>query len=199
MLAVGSYKDRGLSVGCGNGSDRHARQAFPALGRTRPVNTIEVRTDVEVPPAEAYAFLENFPGYARYSEYLQSVRQNGDGGAGTTYELTFAWWKLTHSIRSRVTDTDEPWRIDWAVLGSLDAHGRWVVEESADGSVVALVVTYDAGSAEGVLDLPPLVSLDWVVEKVVDKVVEEGERVVERVVADLEGQRRPVELAVTRR
>ncbi|MFB6268306.1 MAG: SRPBCC family protein [Halobacterium sp.] len=163
------------------------------------MNTIEVRTDVRVPPEEAYAFLEDFPGYARYSEHLQSVRQDGDGGAGTEYELTFAWWKLTHSIRSRVTDTEEPWRIDWEVLGSLDAHGQWLVEETDEGSEVALVVTYDAGSAQGVLDLPPLVSLDWVVEKVVDKVVEEGERVVERVVADLEGERRRVDLSVQRR
>jgi uncharacterized membrane protein len=163
------------------------------------VNTIEVRTDVRVPPSEVYAFLVDFPGYAKYSEYLQSVRQRGDGGPGTTYELTFAWWKLTHTIQSRVTDTDEPWRIDWEVLGTLNAQGQWVVEETDAGSAVALVVSYDAGSAQGVLDLPPLVSMDWVVDKVVDKVVEEGERVVERIVADLEGERRPVELAVQRR
>lgn len=163
------------------------------------MNTVEVSTDVRVPPAEAYAFLEDFPGYADYSEYLQSVRQHGDGGAGTEYELTFAWWKLTHTVRSRVTETDEPRRIDWTVVGSLDARGRWEVEETDEGSRVTLVVTYDPGSARGVLDLPPLVSLDWVVERVVSLVVEEGERVVERVVADLEGERRPVELAVDTR
>lgn len=163
------------------------------------MNTVEVSTDVRVPPAEAYAFLADFPGYANYSAYLQSVHQRGDGGPGTTYELTFAWWKLTHTIRSRVTDTDPPNRISWEVVGSLSAHGRWEVEETPEGSRVSLVVTYDAGSARGVLNLPPLVSLDWVVERVVDLVVEEGERVVERVVADLEGERRSVDLAVETR
>lgn len=163
------------------------------------MDTVEVSTDVRVPPAEAYAFLLDFPGYANYSEYLRSVRQRGDGGAGTEYELTFAWWKLEHTIRSRVTGTDEPHEISWRVLGDLCASGKWLVEETDEGSRVRLVVTYDADSASGVLDLPALVSLDWVVERVVDLVVDEGERVVERVVADLEGERRPVDLAVETR
>jgi uncharacterized membrane protein len=163
------------------------------------VETLEVTTDVRVPPEEAYAFLENFPGYARYSKYLESVRQHGDGGASTEYDLTFSWWKLSHTIRSRVTETDEPNRIDWEVLGALDAHGQWLVEETEDGAEVALVVNYDSGSARGVLDLPIFASFDWVAQRVVEKVTEEGERVVERVVADLEGQRRPVDLHVETR
>lgn len=160
------------------------------------MNTVEVSTDVRVPPEEAYAFVADFPRYADYSEYLQSVTQHGSGGAGTEYELTFAWWKLTHAVRSRVTETDEPERIDWQIVDGLRAHGRWEVAETEDGSRVTFVVTYDTDSARGALDLPRLVSLDWVVERVVDLVVEEGERVVERVVADLEGERRPVELDV---
>jgi ribosome-associated toxin RatA of RatAB toxin-antitoxin module len=163
------------------------------------VDTIEVSTDVRVPPAEAYAFLEDFPGYADYSEHLRSVRQRGDGGPGTEYELTFAWWKLTHTVRSRVTRTDEPREIEWEVVGRLDAHGRWEIAETPEGCRVSLVVTYDAGSARGVLDVPSLVSTDWVVDRVVGLVAEEGERVVERVVADLEGERRPVELDVETR
>ncbi|MCD2202294.1 MULTISPECIES: type II toxin-antitoxin system RatA family toxin [unclassified Halobacterium] len=160
------------------------------------MNTVEVSTDVRVPIEEAYAFVADFPRYAKYSEYLQSVTQHGSGGVDTEYELTFAWWKLTHAVRSRVTDTDEPEQIDWKLVDGIDAHGRWEVAETADGARVTLVVTYDTGSARGALDLPRLVSLDWVVDKVVGLVVEEGERVVERVVADLEGERRPVELAV---
>ncbi|MCD2200396.1 SRPBCC family protein [Halobacterium sp. KA-4] len=160
------------------------------------MNTVEVSTDVRVPVEEAYAFVADFPRYAKYSEYLQSVTQHGSGGAGTEYELTFAWWKLTHAVHSRVTGTDEPEQIDWKLVDGIDAHGRWEVTETPDGSRVTFVVTYDTDSARGSLDLPRLVSLDWVVDKVVDKVVEEGERVVERVVADLEGERRPVELAV---
>jgi uncharacterized membrane protein len=172
---------------------------MPSASLRRAVETLEVTTDVRVPPTEAYAFLEDFPGYARYSKHLESVRQHGDGGPGTEYDLTFSWWKLSHTIRSRVTDADEPNRLDWEVLGSLAAHGRWVVEETDAGSRVSLVVHYDSGSAEGVLDLPALASFDWVAERVVATVAEEGERVVERVVADLEGERRPVDLDVRTR
>ncbi|NIB98992.1 SRPBCC family protein [Halobacterium sp. R2-5] len=160
------------------------------------MNTVEVSTDVRVPPEEAYAFVAGFPRYAKYSEYLESVTQHGEGGSGTEYELTFAWWKLSHTVRSRVTDTEEPERIDWELVDGIDAHGRWEVAETDEGSRVTFVVTYDKGSAKGVLNLPALVSLEMVVDKVVDKVIEEGERVVERVVADLEGERRPVELDV---
>ncbi|MGB9963596.1 type II toxin-antitoxin system RatA family toxin [Halobacterium hubeiense] len=163
------------------------------------MNTVEVSTDVRVPVEEAYAFVADFPRYADYSEHLREVTQHGSGGAGTEYELTFAWWKLTHSVRSRVTDTDEPERIDWQLVGGIDAHGRWEVAETDDGARVTFVVTYDTDSARGSLDLPRLVSMDWVVERVVQKVVEEGERVVERVVADLEGERRPVDLDVRTR
>lgn len=163
------------------------------------MDTLEVTTDVRVPPSEAYAFLEDFPGYARYSKYLESVRQHGDGGPGTEYDLTFSWWKLSQTFQSRVTDTAEPSRIDWEVLGTLDASGQWLVEETPDGCRVSLVVTYDSGSARGVLDLPVFASFDWVAQRVVEKIAEEGERVVERVVADLEGAPRDVDLDVETR
>jgi len=64
---------------------------------------------------------------------------------------------------------------------------------------VSLVVTYDPDSASGVVDLPALVSLDWVADRAVGVVEKEGRRVVERVVADIEGERRPVELTVETR
>lgn len=164
------------------------------------MDAIEVSTEVRVPPEEAYEFLLDFQGYANYSKHLQSVTPRGDGGADAEYALTFTWWKLTHTVHSQVTSVDPPNEIRWALLGQFDAKGRWVVEPTDDGSRVALVVTYDADSADaGLLDLPVLVSMDWVVEKAADVTVEEGERVVERVVADLEGERRPVELTVEER
>jgi uncharacterized membrane protein len=173
------------------------------------VNTFEVSTDVRVPPGDVFEFLLDFPGYARYSEHLDSVTQHGDGAAGTEYDLTFSWWKLTHTVRSRVTGVDAPGEIRWELVGDVDASGRWEVEPAGDstagdasptGSRVTLVVTYDPDSAHaGILDVPAFVSVDWVVGKVAGLVVNEGERVVERVVEDLEGERRPVELAVNRR
>ena len=164
------------------------------------MESIEVSTDIRVPPEDAYEFLLDFPGYARYSKHLREVRPCGDGGADAVYALTFAWWKLTHTVRSRVASVDPPNEIRWEVLGEFDASGRWTVEPTDTGSRVALVVNYDAGSADdSLLDLPVLVSMDWVVDRATDIAVDEGERVVERVVADLEGEQRPVELSVEER
>lgn len=161
------------------------------------MDTVLVSTDVRVPPEEAYAFLLDVPGYEQYSEHLEDVARDGDGGPGTEYAFTLAWWKLTPTVRGRVTEVDPPRAIHWEVLGDLDAHGRWRVEPTDDGSRVTLVANYDPDSAgDGLVDLPAFVSLDWVIEKAAAKALEEGRRVVERVVADLEGQRRPVELDV---
>ena len=189
------------------------------------MKTVEVATTIRAPPGEVYDFLLDFPGYAAYSKHLQSVRAHGDGGPGTEYQLTFSWWKLDYTAHTRVTDVERPTRIDWRVTRDLDASGQWLVDpiEGGDGDGdtadadesgnendgadddsidadtcrVRFVVTYDPGSARGVLDLPLFASLDWVIEKASELVVEEGRRVVERVVADLEGQYRDVELDVS--
>jgi hypothetical protein len=183
------------------------RWAYQRGTRTAGVNTLEVSTDVRVAPTDAFEFLLDFPGYARYSEHLDSVTQHGPGGAGTEYDLRFSWWKLSHTVRSQVTGVDPPGEIRWELEGDLDASGQWLVEPTDDadgdgtaGSTVTFAVTYDPGSAHaGVLDLPAFVSADWVVDKLVGLVVKEGERVVERVVADLEGEPRDVELTVDQR
>ena len=171
------------------------------------MQTIAVSTVVRLPPDDVFDFLLDFPGYAKYSKYLQDVTAHGEGGPGTEYDLHFAWWKLTYTARSRVTEIDRPHVIHWDVVKDLDAHGKWVVETAGEavpadapgGSRVRLVVNYDPESVSGHhFDLPRFVPLDYVVDKAVDLIVEEGERVVERVVADLEGERRPVELVVDR-
>ena len=62
---------------------------------------------------------------------------------------------------------------------------------------MTLVVEYAPDSAdEGLLDLPRFVSLGWVVDRVTPKVRAEAERVVRRIVADLEGERREVEVEI---
>ncbi len=168
------------------------------------MDTVAVSTVVRLPPEEIYEFLVDFPRYARYSEYLRSVEQRGDGTPGTEYDLTFAWWKLSYTARSEVTDADPPTELCWRVTKDVDARGEWTVEPLADppagvdaASEVTLVVRFDPDSAEdGMLDLPRFVSLSWVVEKVKPKIQSEAERVVERIVADLEGQRRDVDLEV---
>lgn len=161
------------------------------------MDTVEVSTVVYLPPEEVYEFLLDFPGYARYSEYLTGVRQHGDGDPGTEYELDFAWWKLTYTARSRVIDVEPPNRIDWRIIKDIDAVGHWLVEPTEEGTAVTLRVKYHPDSAEDdALSLPRFVSMDWVIEKVKPKVKSEAERVVRRIVRDLEGQNRDVVLEI---
>jgi uncharacterized membrane protein len=164
------------------------------------VDSVEVSTVVYLPPQEVYEFLLDFPRYARYSKHLTEVRQFGDGSPGTEYELDFAWWKLGYTARSRVVDAEPPERIDWRVIKDINAVGQWLVEpleEAAPETAVTLRVEYEPGSADdGMLDLPRFVSLGWVVERVKPKVKAEAERVVRRIVADLEGEPRDVHLEI---
>ena len=180
------------------------------------MDELVVCTEVYADPETVYDFLVDFPQYARYSAYLQEVETlTGDGGPGTRYALTFSWWKLTYTAHSRVTDVEPPATIDWTITKDIDAGGRWRVTpiaddggsraeaaQHADGSSaapcrVALEVEFDPSSASpAVLDLPRLVSFDWVLKKAIPLIKSEAERVVERAVRDLEGSSRSVELDV---
>ena len=188
-------------------SPAHGARTFTSRSHPiRNVDEIEVSTLVYVPPEEVFEFLLNFPGYARYSEYIDRVSQDGDGSPGTRYDLHFSWWKLSYTARSEVTAVDPPTSIDWKLVKDIDAEGHWGVEpdpeDAPDGvesaSKVILHIAFDPDSASSdAIDLPRLVSLDWVIKKVIPLVRREAERIVERVVADLEGERRPVDLEIT--
>lgn len=167
------------------------------------MDRVEVSTVVHLPAEDVYGFLLAFRRYANYSQYLESVRQFGDGGAGTEYALRFEWWKLHYTARSAVTEVDPPRRIEWRIIKDIDASGRWLIDpiEGAGGSSpkteVTFIAEYAPGSADdGIVDLPRFVSLGWVVERIKPKIREEAERIVRRVVADLEGEERDVELRI---
>lgn len=188
--------------------DRHKlfaprrRQPYPETPPARGVEHLEASTEVYLAPEPVFEFLLDFPGYSAYSEYLRDVDRAGDGGPGTDYWLTFAWWRLTYTAHARVEAIDPPSRIDWRLVGGLDASGHWDIEPMPDtshetASRVTLVVDVDTEAVDAsVLDLPRFVSLSWVVERVRPKVEAEAQRVVRRVVADLEGQSRPVDVSV---
>ncbi|PSQ56673.1 polyketide cyclase [Halobacteriales archaeon SW_8_68_21] len=178
------------------------------------MDELVVSTEVYADPEAVYAFLLDFPQYANYSEYLREVTTvSGDGGPGTQYALTFAWWKISYTARSEVTRVEPPERIDWEITKDIDAGGRWRVtphetgdgdEDATDGDAdagapceVALEVEFDPGSASSdALDLPQLVSFDWVLKKAIPLIRSEAERVVEHAVRDLEGSARDVDLDV---
>ena len=174
-------------------------------GERQDVDTVEVSTVVYVSPEEAYEFLVDFPRYAKYSKYLKEITRDGDGTPGTSYDLTFAWWKLSYTARSEVTALDRPTRIDWRLIKDIDAWGHWrvetdpetVPEETSPASRVVLRIEFEPDSADSsAITLPSFVSLDWVISKVKPKIKAEAERVVERIVADLEGQHREVTLEI---
>lgn len=186
--------------------------------QTEDVDEIRVTAVVYASQEEAFEFLLNFPGYAQYSQYLESVETlEGDGGAGTRYGLTFSWWQVSYTAHSEVTEVNRPDRIDWKLTKDVDAHGHWIVEPldldpddlaktpaaavtgnlDGDACSVTFQVFFDPESARaGVLDIPNLVSFDWVLSKVVPRVKREAEHIVSRAVSDLEGRPRAVELDV---
>lgn len=166
------------------------------------MDVVEVTTVVYLPPEELYDFIVDFPRYSSYTEHLKEVRQHGDGDPGTEYELDFSWWKLRYTARSQVTDADRPRRVDWRVTKDIDARGYWKLDpvdppEGRDHATeVTMRVTYDAESADPDLSLPRFVSLSSVIEKAKPVVEREAERVVRRIVTDLEGESREVDLEI---
>lgn len=160
-------------------------------------NRLEVSTVVYVPPSEAYDFLIDFPRYAEYSEYLAAVTQHGDGQVDTEYDLKLSWWKFAYTTRSRVTGIEAPERIDWEIIKTIDAAGSWIIEPVGEdlGSRVRMAVEFDLDSLSDAEELPdlPFASL---AEKAKPKLLAEAEAVVERIVADLEGEPREVELQI---
>lgn len=193
------------------GGPTRAPQGFVRGLLTPPVDELVVSTVVYLPPDEVYDFVSDFPRYAKYSKHLRDVTERGDGGEGTRYALRFSWWKLGYTAHSELTELDPPNRIEWRIVKNLHARGRWRIEEldelPADAPPhaeaacrVFFEVWYDADSADtDSLDLPRFVSFGWVLEKLKPALEKEAQRVVERVVEDLEGRRRPVELTVERR
>ncbi|WP_246999176.1 SRPBCC family protein [Halosolutus gelatinilyticus] len=156
-------------------------------------------------PEEVFPYVRSFTDYPRYTDHLKEVRVHGNGGVGSVYDLVLAWWKLSYTARSKVTAISEPHSLQWELTNEIDARGEWRVEaepESApDGEETASRIyfeaIYDPHSAnEDALSLPRFVSLDWVVRKVKPRLLGEARTVVERLVRDIEGQRREVELTV---
>lgn len=172
------------------------------------MDRIVLSTVVYRTPEETFPYLCAFDRYPHYTEHLQTVVKRGDGGVGTEYDLRLAWWKLTYTAHSRVTKIDDPTSLEWCLHEDLDAEGEWRVEPEPDtapegeetASRIYFSATYDPHSAnEDALSLPRFVSLDWVIRKLEPRLLAEAERVVKRLVADVEGRPRDVELVVHER
>jgi uncharacterized membrane protein len=151
------------------------------------VQRIELDRTVSRAPDVVFDRLLDFEGYPRYSEYLRSVSARGD----REYGLTFGWWKLSYDTRARVTDRVRPRRIDWTVVSDLEANGSWLVEDRGQNTRIRFQAAYDPGSlGPGAVSLPLGVSLDWIRTRAEGLIQEEANRVMDRVVADLDQQAR---------
>ncbi len=158
-----------------------------------------------LPPEEVYDLLFEFRRFPEHVDYLDDARVRGEG-VGARFRVAASWWRLSVTVRGRVTDVDPPERIDWRLTNDADATGYWSVEpapEAAPPDVetatrLRLVARLDDDSVGGGIGptLGPSVSLDWVLAKVAPVVASEGERLLSSLVAELEGERRPVEIAV---
>ena len=95
---------------------------------------IVLSTIVYRPPPDVFAVVRDFEAYPSYATYLKSVTRHGTGGVGTRYDLTFAWWVLTHTVRSEVTEIDEPRRISWRLRSDIDALGEWRLDPLGEGT-----------------------------------------------------------------
>lgn len=171
-------------------------------GPTTSVDDVEASLVLHLPQREVYDSLFDFTQYRHYTDYLEDARIRGEG-VGTRFGLTFSWWRLSYTLRSRVTDVDPPERIEWRVTKDVDARGHWAIEPAPDevppdgetATRARLYVEFDRSSVEsGALDT--LAPTDWVLSKVLPLVEPEAERAARRAVADLEGDPRPVDVEI---
>ncbi|OVE84618.1 SRPBCC family protein [Natronolimnobius baerhuensis] len=158
------------------------------------------------PPEEVFPYVQSFTDYPRYTDHLKSVSVHGDGGVDSIYDLHLAWWKLTYTARSRVTNIDAPQSLEWQLTNDIDARGEWRVEPEPDAappeaetaSRIYFDAVYDPYSADkNAISLPRFVSLDWVVTKVQPRLLSEAETVVQRLVTDIEDRTTPRDVELT--
>ncbi len=169
------------------------------------MDRILLSTIVNRDPETVFEAVRAFPDYPTYAKHLDSVTATGSGGAGTRYALHFSWWKLSYTVNSEVIEVEEPNRLAWRLTADLDATGEWRVEglsadeHDGDGPASRLYfeVRFDPHSADpDAVSLPRFVSLDWVVRRIRPRLYDEAERVLSRLVADLEGSPRDIDLVV---
>ena len=170
-------------------------------------NVLEAETIIHAPRADVFDAVRDVEGYQRYSEHVSGVARYGDGGPGTEYAVTLSWWRLGYTARFRLTDVDPPERIEWELVKDLDARAAWHLEpvevddpDVEDATRLVVTARYDPDTADhGALSLPRLVPMSAVVARARPFVEREAERVLARVVADLEGEPRRATLTVRTR
>ncbi|PSQ16504.1 polyketide cyclase [Halobacteriales archaeon QS_8_69_26] len=166
------------------------------------MDDVEASLVLRLPQREVYESLFEFTRYDRYSDHLEEARVRGEG-VGSRFALTFSWWRLTYTLRGRVTEVEPPERIEWSVTKDVDARGHWAIEPAPEeapadcetATRARLYAEFDRSSVRsGALDT--VAPTGWVLSKVMPLVEPEAERAARRAVADLEGEPRSVDVEV---
>jgi len=170
------------------------------------VDAVEASTSLYVPPEAVYRYIREFEGAVGFSDHVDRVEQSGNGDPGTDFHISLSWWRLSWTAHSRVTDVDPPTRIDWRTVGDVRARGRWrmdpleasaLPEDREAGTELTLRIEFDPASVRGA-GVTRLMPVERLLQRVRPVVARECERLVAGAVADLEGERRPVDYAVHR-
>ncbi len=162
----------------------------------------EASTLVHLPAEEVYDAMYEYTGYPEHVPYLEDVVLSGRE-RGTRISLELSWWRIAYRLRGRVTDCEPDRRIEWRLTRDIDGHGHWAIEPAPDeapeggsASTLRLSVTFDPESLKSALRLPGFVSLSWVMGRMERRIASDGGDILEDILADVEGNRRPVEYEV---
>ncbi|MDZ7850881.1 MAG: SRPBCC family protein [Halodesulfurarchaeum sp.] len=150
---------------------------------------IEVSRQVNRSPAVVFAAVRDFSTYPAYSDYLKDVTPDGDGAPGTEYDLAVHVLGLSFDVRTRLDQLEPPRRIEWSVLGDVEAVGRWLVTPVGDetASKIDLVLEYDPNSIDSsVVSLPLGMTFSWLTDRAEALAEREAGAVLDRLVADIE-------------
>jgi hypothetical protein len=170
------------------------------------VEEFEASTVFHLSPEEVYDLLFEFRRFPEHVDYLEDARVRGEG-AGARFRIVASWWRLSTTLRGRVTDAERPERIEWRLTNDADAAGYWSIEPAPEeappdretATRLRLVARLDGDSVDAGGYGPrfgPSVSLDWLLGKVAPIVAREGERLLGQLVAELEGRDREVAIEV---
>ncbi|UPM45110.1 type II toxin-antitoxin system RatA family toxin [Halocatena salina] len=169
------------------------------------METVEASTLVYVSPEEIYEFLVDFRQYESYTKYVSDIERQGDEDAGAVYDIPLSWWKVTYTARAEVTDVDRPSQIEWELAKGIDAHGRWEIEhvpeeapeDKSDACRVRFYSEFDPDSADGdTLNLPSVIPVSRIIDRVKPKIQTAARVITRRMIADLEGEEREIDLKV---
>lgn len=163
------------------------------------MHAVDVTRPVDRAPNSVFDYLLDFPAYGDYARpFSEITRMTGGpsaGAEGVRYEVTAGWKGINGTVGTEVTAIERPERIAWRVTDNDVARGAWHVlpgtaATSAERATrIELSIRFDPAAIGDTVDsLPGVVPLEAVLGRLQPTIEAEAERVLERIVADLEAE-----------